>query len=308
MIRTRQLNDFQVKKVINRSNEPAPADIRGYDLIPLLYSNIFMVAKKNSGKSTVIYSLLRELTNNLKRDKKAHPTKVMLFVGTIHHDPTYKQIRNLMDKRGIEYEAHDHFIQGRGKQARDLLKEILDALPDDGGDGNGPSPQFRTVERTYINSCGDKIISTKQVPVDQAEEEGDPGPTGQVAPRLICVFDDLGASMRHPSVTQATKVNRHHGMKTIFSSQYLHDLEPAAIKNIDFALLFKSLSEKKLKVTYDGLDIGIPFDQFYQLYKYSTSEPYSFFYINVRKEKFRRGFSEELTYVPEDASDDAADE
>ena len=92
------------------------------------------------------------------------------------------------------------------------------------------------------------------------------------------------------SAPKSSKTNRHNKCKVLLSSQYLTDLQPQAIKQLDFVFMFKSFNEEKLKSMYELLDISIPFDQFITIYKFSTAEPFNFLFVDVRRDLFRKNF------------------
>ena len=114
------------------------------------------------------------------------------------------------------------------------------------------------------------------------------GPKG---PNCIFVFDDLGAELRHPAINQLLKTNRHRKCKVILSSQYLTDLQPQAIKQLDYVVLFRSFNEEKLTRMYELLDLSIPQENFFALYKYATLEPFHFLFIDVRNDLYRKDFN-----------------
>ena len=109
----------------------------------------------------------------------------------------------------------------------------------------------------------------------------------------------MGSDLRSASITQLCKVSRHYRAKLIFSSQYLHDLQNSAIKNIDVCLIFKSFNREKLLVLFEGLDLSCSFDQFVEMYKDATHEPFNFLYVDCREGTFRRNFNQE--YVIKDS-------
>jgi hypothetical protein len=80
-------------------------------------------------------------------------------------------------------------------------------------------------------------------------------------------------------------------MKIVLSTQYVHDVPPECIKQCDYVLVFKGQPEEKLKKIYTDTDLSVPFDVFQQIYKNATEDKYSFLYIDVRKELFRRNFN-----------------
>ena len=90
------------------------------------------------------------------------------------------------------------------------------------------------------------------------------------------------------------KVSRHYKCKVIFSSQYLHDLNVSAIKNIDVAILFRSFDEVKLLKLYEGLDVSCTFLAFVTMYRIATEKPFSFFYVDCRDGEYRMNFNEKF--------------
>jgi hypothetical protein len=354
-IKVQQINKIDVKPVIAKGGEPSAELIKGYDYIPLLYANIFLCAKKKSGKTNAIYHLVENLATT--------KTKVYIFCSTVHKDTTYKAIMKMLKKKNISFEANTSFFDKDGK--KNLLKEILtdeqdlekssvvfEKLPTkkplrkghDNLIGDVPSwyhanspygqamrnnnlqhnPGNNTRDGDYGTRHYDRRVDRTQreytpvfgppetlamrkgvkipVPAEGADFDDEvsyqaPKKAGKdvQAPDDIFVFDDLGADLRHPSITQLLKTNRHERCKVILSSQYLTDLQPAAIKQIDFCLLFKSFGKDKLEKMYEHLDLSINMNQFQQLYDYATSAPFSFLYIDVRAEQFRKNFNTKLS-------------
>ena len=136
-----------------------------------------------------------------------------------------------------------------------------------------------------------KFDKNKVVEKNEEKKERKPKKLGC---EYIFIFDDLGSDLRSPSITQLCKVSRHYKAKLIFSSQYLHDLQNAAIKNIDVCLIFKSFKKEKLLILFEGLDLGCTFNQFVEMYKYATHDPFNFLYFDCREGTFRMNFDEQF--------------
>lgn len=411
MIKQKAINDIKVVPVISQGGEPDVNKIKGNELIPLLYSNTFICAKKKSGKTNVIYTMLDKLAGSR--------TAVYIFASTVTKDKTYKKILAMLKKKDITYDAHTSFIdgktganlldkltksavadvalshQGKGRKRRKKKKHgkahsgsdsdsdsdssarsgpgsgsgsgsdsdsdsdynplrdvprLSDSDSDSGYDSRGRERKAirrylhlarhrrerteheRAYRRRPIKKRGrvprrdtfqpesflyPTSISVKLGPVfhdqmlkgkDKDRAKDDDGgrkerkkeaPIDSGTPDVIFVFDDLGSDLRHPSINQLLKTNRHEKAKVILSSQYITDLQPQAIKQLDFCLLFKSFSEEKLRKMHELLDLGINFDHFTQMYKFATEIPYSFLYIDVRNEKFRKNFNTALSISKE---------
>ncbi len=375
VVKERPLNKVVVAPVIAHGGEPNPDKIKGYDYIPLLYANIFLCAKKKSGKTNVIYNLL---------DQVAGPkTTVYIFCSTVHKDATYDAIMKMLKKKNISFEAHTHFLDKggktniltdiishaddsekavvfekvihRGKITRSGVEQMANRYNYSAHIPHGETEQYgfkaplsRRDEAYYMHNIRDglhglpggeyqgrnyvpwrgefpsgfdnrtdrskrewtpKFSLPNQKPykvkfgddrTDNARDEGEDEKPDKISrslqdsPESIFVFDDLGKELRHPSVTQLTKTNRHEKSKVIISSQYLTDLMPEAIKQLDFVMLFKKFGVEKLKKIYEDLDLSIEFPDFEELYRYATNQPFSFFYIDVRREQFRRNFNTQL--------------
>jgi hypothetical protein len=398
MIKQHEINKICIKPVIAHGNEPDKDRIKGYEYIPLLFANIFLCAKKKSGKTNVIYNLIENLTGP--------ETEVYLFSSTLTKDPTYTSLMKMLKKKNITYEGHTSFINS--KTGSNYLDEILhdrgsddeDEGDDDEGDedelekftkqnvtrkGRGPPahhlrgvkpPKDKDLPPHERKKKGKKKL-TKHVRIEKGAEKKTKGllsanakpsvrnplhpslfgsrplapqagvkkgprfdfsatgalkisageaadfddekdyakpqkahGTGKstISPDKIFVFDDLGADLRHPCISQLLKTNRHERCKVILSSQYLTDLQPQAIKQIDFCMLFKAFGDDKLERIHQLFDLSLPWLQFYDLYKVATSAPFSFLYVDVRKEQFRKNFNTSLEIKGKQTSEDASDE
>ena len=60
-LQLKKINDIAVKPIIQRK---LPKElILGYDYFPTLYSNIYICSKRKSGKTTLIYNILKHCTD-----------------------------------------------------------------------------------------------------------------------------------------------------------------------------------------------------------------------------------------------------
>ncbi len=257
-----------------------PTTIRGYDYIPGLYPNIDICAKKRSGKTNVIFNLLRALTNDLKTYPDDPATKVYFFVSTIYRDKTYQAIKDMLDERNV---PHESFADIMDDDNNSLIAVALEQ-PIETAQAN-----LKTVKTVTMGPDGSSIVRTEQRTGPKHKQ----GPK-QLAPEKIFVFDDLGKRMRSPLIGQLLKTNAHYKLTNILSHQWATDLEPESLKQVDFALLFKSFSKEKLKDLRELLDLAVEQSDFQRLYDYATQEPYSFLFIDVRHDKFRRNFDTAL--------------
>ena len=83
-------------------------------MFPLLYNNIFLIAKKKSGKSNVIYNIL---------DKGANKhTNILFFVPTFHRDAVYMKMAEMLDKKKINNQVFSDIIEDGVTVLDDILK------------------------------------------------------------------------------------------------------------------------------------------------------------------------------------------
>ena len=129
---------------------------------------------------------------------------------------------------------------------------------------------------------------------DSDDEEEKPKRYKYRVPEYLFILDDLSTELSNPAVTSLLKKNRHFLSKVIISNQYWNDLAKSARKNMDYMIIFGAQPKDKLQEIHKELDLSLTFDEFYKLYKYATKERFSFLYIDVVNETFRRSFDTSL--------------
>ena len=60
-IETKEINKISIKPVVHLALESH--EILGYDYFPTLYSNIYICSRRRSGKTTLIYNILKHCVN-----------------------------------------------------------------------------------------------------------------------------------------------------------------------------------------------------------------------------------------------------
>lgn len=283
-----KINNHTVQAIPLPQNDCRP--VRGKDLISDCYSNIFLCAKKKSGKTSALFHILKHTAG---RD-----TKIIVFCSTLDKDQNWIQIRKHFEKKGIYFEGHTDLIE----DGENMLTNLIEQLQHE-------AKESKEEEETHIdptdmifqalNRHNNKLDSYFQSP--EAEIKPVKRRSKYLEPDYIVVFDDLSHELKSPSLVQLLKKNRHYKMRIIISSQYLHDLLPESRKQLDVAILFKGLPESKLKQIYQDTDVSIPFDMFCKLYRKATKHKFSFLYIDIRNDSYRRCFNEQFEFrEPED--------
>ena len=260
-MQTKQLNAIEIKPV--KVPKQKKKDILGYDMFPVQYSNIFITARKNSGKSNLVYRIVENCTNRY--------TKVLILAATVNKDPVYKKLIKMLTKRNIDTVASTDFMV----DGIDLLAEFM-------ANNTGEKPAEKQEEKLKL---------------DLFPEPPQPRKSNKKAiePNYLVILDDLGTECRHPSVTQLLKTNRHYHAKVIVSSQQVTDLDPASRRQLDYMLLLGGIPRDKLTLIYNSGDFNITLDEFVSLYGDATSVKYSFLYCDITGGTYRKNFNKQYS-------------
>lgn len=276
MIKSKLINDLKVE-AIRHSNNTQELPILGKDMFENLYSNIFICARKKSGKSNLIYNIIKKCSN--KR------TKILIFSPTYHKDAIYNEkLTELMDKKRIDYEICHDIINENGEN---LLEEFIDCEENK----NSMSSDEEELE-------GDEVRPLNPIVFDHPQEEKKKRkPKIKIlSPETIIIIDDCSHSLKDAVVSKLLKINRHLKTKVIISSQNLTDMYLQSIRQLDYLIVFKGLKTniQKLKQIYDNTDLTPSFDEFKKIYEFATEGNYNFLYIDVVNSAFRKNFNESI--------------
>jgi len=270
----KQINNKKVKKVKVKVEDNRP--IKGSDLVTEIFAQIFIVAKKNSGKSTALANLIPDIINKT--------TKVFAFCKTIHQDDIWKDIKKNLKKSKVEYYFFDSIIDDRA--GVNHLDVILDNIQQE----KKKQEEEDEDEKNHKN----KNKLAKILFEDSEDEDEKTRKSKYRVPENLFIFDDISGELKNSALTRLLKTNRHFKSKVIISSQYPYDLLPESRKNIDLWLLFKGETDVKLFQLHKDMDSELNFDQFYQLYKKATEQKYSFFYCDARLSDYRINFDKKF--------------
>jgi hypothetical protein len=240
--------------------------VKGWDYFQIPYSNINLISKKNSGKTTLIYNIIK---NNI--DKR---TKVIIFSGSVNKDAVYKEIIKYLKKKDIAVETHGSFIEN----GVNILQCLLDVL----------KMSEKKIEHKKDGEDDEKII------FDDSSSRPKRVKKKKIVPEILLIFDDLGSQLRHQSISTLVKINRHPKIMNIFSFHAGTDVLPATQQQADYVIMFGGYPQEKLEKLYDQLVISKNYNEFEKLYKYATQDKYNFLYIDVRNNKYRKNFNVEL--------------
>jgi hypothetical protein len=270
MLKTKRINDVKISKI--RLPRVAQKKIRGACVLPL-YSNTFLCAKKNSGKTTTIYNALKKCVDK--------DTIIDLFVSTIEKDRSWIQIVKHFRDKGCTVNAHTSTIDDDGV---DLIRQIIDTPVEFSDDEESESESEEDLK--YISVGGEDIKEPKE------PKRRKPA---KLAQKRVIVLDDIGNELSKPSVSQLLKINRHLRCKVILSTQYLNDLSPMARRQIDVWLLFGGLKKGKLEQIIRDCDTRLDYNDFEHVYKFCTDMKYNFMYLDCASDSYRKNFNEQIS-------------
>ena len=285
-----KINDFIVVPPKPKGGKQQKA--LGYKLFEEPYPNIFLCAQKKSGKTSVIANILEQCTGP--------DTHVILFVSTVNKDSAWTDhICPMLDKKEISYEKHEHFIEGGRNLVDDFVQEqqakaALLKEQEEERKRREEMNKEKKKEKTIV--FGGMKWDVDKAPLAAKEEEKEPKKRKEkyLAPEFILVFDDLGKTMRRGNaIAELVKKNRHFKMKVILSGQFILDISPDALRQMDYLLIFGGIPREKLKQLHDKITVICSYETLQKMYDYATQQKYSFLYLQTGTEnqEFRRNFN-----------------
>lgn len=240
------------------------------------HHNIFLAAKKKSGKTVTIFNILKACADKY--------TTIIAFVGTLDSDKNWIGIQEWCLDKDIDFIGYSNFDQ---LEAVILMlekenRERREAL--ENGDDEPEKP--KSLLRLYD---------------DEDDEKGPPKDRRKYqTPKYIIIADDLGEEMKHNKHwVSLIKKHRHYRAWTISSSQYFNDLSTSARKNMDLILIFKNINLDKLEQIHKDADVEVPFDVFVEAYRKAIAVGYKFLWINTSNGEMRKGFNVKLKITSE---------
>lgn len=279
-MKTHTINKFKVQKI---PKDHVPEEfIKGYELFPEVYANVYILAKKNSGKTTVEFNILKKCANT--------NTTVVFFAGQIYKDGSYKTIINWLKKKNIPYVLNNSLMDDEGQnQLRELLVYLRNEYK-----GEFEENESESIEvQQPILSLHPDSDSEDEEKEDLPNSQRKPSKNRKLAPDYIFVFDDISEEIKGSvQIASLLKTNRHYKSKVIICSQFLNDVRPDVIGNLDYLLLFKKVPMKKLEEVWSKLNLDISLDTLKSIYAQATEKQYNFLYIDIRNEEYRKNFNE----------------
>ena len=257
---------------------PRPDQILGYNIILLLYSNIFVCGRKGSGKTNVINHMIKKCI-----DKE---TKVIVFSATHNSDANWLEIKKWLEERKQPAMFYLNIREGKTSHIQDLVQVMQEE--DEAEQAQNKIKKIKKDKKVEIIKFNDgseeESTDTKlKIKIKKKVKTG---------PKYMFIFDDISAELKQKNVRVLLK---HYKSKVIISSQYPNDIDRAARVQIDFWCLFKGFEPLKMEEVFPQLDIdGLDFEGFYRIYKNVTSTPHNFLYVDKGNNELRENFDQKI--------------
>jgi hypothetical protein len=280
-----KINDIAIKPVIDNSKID-PKRIVGYDYFNEPYANVALVARKMSGKTTVIYRALEKCA--------VKGCNVMIFASTVNNDSTYKKMISMLKKKGCNVTADTHFVDERGV---DQIKLFLDILSK-GDEAEAMKEGNEEIPRYFIDRGQfDHLIKPPEDEKKKKKKKKPKKQNGKIVPETILVFDDMSTCMRSPIISRLLTKNRHYKLKIFIACHSIVNLDRQGLRMIDYFMIFPNINEEKMEELADKVGISFKTDtkkhkKLWDIYSDATKDPYNFLYIDRVKCQYRKNFNE----------------
>ena len=313
-----KINDSVVKPIKTSKDNDKRLPL-AWKMFPERYPNIGIIAKKQSGKTNVVVNIVKAAA-----DKDTH---VVVLASTAHKDPMFLELKKWCKKHDIPYEAMTE-IRSRDENNKksDFFERFMKEM---GEEEEEPSESEESEEEKRMSNYGqlpEESDSQSESGTDQDErderafnkrhERVPPifiknksslqPKKPYITPEFILICDDISNELKLPSLRAFVKRNRHYHCMNIISTQWLNDLLPESLKQFDYLLLFKGLTDIKLEKVKNDADLGISFEKLKAIYKDATREKYNFLYIDTREEIYRKNFNMKYNIVIDGSEEEHA--
>jgi hypothetical protein len=260
-----------------------------------------ITAPKGSGKTTLICNLLL-------KQYKGYFHKVYVFSPTVANDTKWDVVRHtdgiVKKNKKLEKLKKDLMMKGMvGMDSRGvekIPKVVFKREPLEGEkpvenkpksesfDGRIPSHHF------YVDySMGDlqAILDQQQEDVEWLKRKKKPT---RCADRICFIFDDLVGSnlfsmTRTENAFKALNVrHRHFNASLIMVTQAYKEVPKTYRSNTSAHIVFDVPNQSELETIYEENPCNLKKEEWMAVFRYATSQPYDFLYINYQRPKGQR--------------------
>ncbi len=229
-------------------------DWKGKDILDVRQFWVMSIlAKRRSGKTTLIYNLIKQFaTKN---------TIVMFYVPTFWKDDVYESIRKYLQKKKILYMDYGD-IKENGVNNIEIFLEENKKDKEELRETEPEESQEDNVQVCLPCKFEARKPSEKKPKKEKKEE---------VKLEYMFIFDDMSQSLRDKWVSVLCKNSNHYRAKIILSSQSIKDLTPQTHAQLDYCILFKGFNDDSLDAFYERIEPNVSLEEFKNIYHRITS-------------------------------------
>lgn len=279
MIRSKKINNVKIQLLpkvdFNKDN------IKGQKLLnqSTPYFNLAIISKKFSGKTTMIFNVIKNIINT--------DTTIVIFANTVYTDNSYLKMVEHFEEKGNVCMTYDSIFDEDGEN---LVENYLHQF-------NEVNKQKLMEEMKKKNNIEEPC---NKIDVDSDSEDDDvktyKRKPKKMAPEYVFCFDDISNEIANKSIIKLTKQHRHYKSCVLLSSQQLHDIPKQMLIQMNYISVFKNFDLEKLEYIIKHCALNIDLPQMKKYYEYATSGDFNFLLIDRDKEEYKKNFNE-LLYI-----------
>jgi hypothetical protein len=285
------------RKLLSVTEIPEPSGCNHpeapFDCLPKHEFSMGLIAPKGSGKTTLLINLL----NFYKKYFHA----IVIFSPTVKNDPKWGHVKegeylseNLRLKQFMKKMAQKREKE-HGKIVGDAPMQLVDdreiSLPIVDKPAKGESFDGKIPAECFFHEFDpeslDELIGEQQRMIDKLQENKAPK---HVAHRMLWIFDDMVGSglfsnARRNTFKMLNTNHRHLSSSILEVSQAYKEIPKTVRCNFTCLILFEIYNDKELECIYEEYPMGLTKKEWYEAFKYCTSDPFSFMYYNIMRPK-----------------------
>jgi hypothetical protein len=247
---------------------------KGADYFAEPYPNILLLARKKSGKTTIIYNIIKNCAGP--------DTEVVIFCPTWRKDDSYRHIIKYMNKKQIEHQEFTNLYDGKNNILREFMQNLAAQSDSDNSDPDSDPEPSNPPDCLELCALSCQATGEKQQKKKASK---------YTTPEFIFIFDDMRSQNRDKAVSDLITTNRHYKAMVIVSTQFVTDFTPTSWANLDYALLFPKLPTERLPLIREALGLAkISLEDFMRSYADATDAEHNFLYIDMDNEELKRNF------------------
>jgi hypothetical protein len=283
MIRLKQINNEHVGAVPKIGGEDT-RPVKGAELFSEVYANIFLSAKKKSGKTSTVWKILQKCVG------RPVDTRLIFFCSTLYKDSSWIFMRKYFESKGYDIDIHTSIKE----DGVDMIRELVEELNEEARLREEEDDEEEDEVEREKQKGGKFVKDFLEYHKNGGKKKKKPKKSKWLCPEIIIVFDDLSSELKNKNLVELLKGNRHFKTKIIISSQYMLDLLPESRKQMDYFLLYRGQSEEKLEVVYKDADLSIDYKTFTDVYNKAVEKKYAFLYVDTNEIDFRQNFTKKF--------------